>query len=521
MATGDGPGWPREIELKLALAPRDHRTVFAHPLVRRRMAGRPRRRRLETRYFDTPERLLWARGAAFRVRRSEEGFEQTLKLAEAGGGALADRLEWSCPVEDFLPRPELLPAELAARAGLVPGAALVPLFETRFLRRSGLLRWRAVPGGLVELEVALDHGWILAGDRRERISELELEVRRGPAAAAFGLAEALGRAVPLRPSIADKAMRGHMLGGAPPPPFHAVRPSLEPSIAGGAAFRRLMQTVLAHWLASEVALRHGADAEAVHQLRVAMRRAVVALALFRDLLPAAAGQSFRGRIKGVLGGLAEMRELDVIVAELLGPLPAEEETGLPALAERLERARVRARGAVNGLLASPAYGGLLLELASWLEREGWREGAEPALLLRQDLPVGEHAARMLDRSWKRLARAGRRASELDVAGRHALRLAAKRMRYATDFFAPLYPARKTEAWLRRLRRLQNLLGEDSDLASARVLLARLVAATPRARREPLAAAAGFVLGWHRHRLADLPERLDRELAKLRELSRFW
>ncbi len=521
MATGRELRWPREIELKLALAPRDHRAVLDHPLVRERLEGRPRRRLLESRYFDTPERGLWARGAAFRVRRIGHDFVQTVKLADLPRGALADRLEWSCPVEDFAPRPDLLPAELAERIGLGADAVLEPLFETRFLRRTARLRWREAVGGLVELELALDRGTIIAGERRERISELELELRRGSRRAAFALAEALRATVPLRLSVADKAARGHALAGWSPPPGRAVRPPLLPTMSAMAAFAGLLHAVLAHWLASETAVQRSEDGEAVHQLRVALRRGVVAFALFRPLLPAAAHQRWREAMKGVLGGLAELRELDVVHAELLATAEAPEEEGLGLLAERLARARLRARAAVRKMLAAQAHGDLLLELAAWLEREGWREEADTRLLLRQDLPVADHAARMLARTHKRLLRAGRDAGALDTAGRHELRLAAKRMRYAVDFFAPLYPERKREPWSRRLRRLQDLLGEDNDLASARHLFAKVIAAAPKRERTALARAAGFVLGWHRHRLAALPHKLEKEVARLGALGRFW
>ncbi len=521
MATGRELRWPREIELKLALAPRDHKAVFDHPLVRKRLADRPRRQLLESRYFDTPERGLRAQGAVFRVRRTGGGFVQTVKLTDLPRGALADRLEWSCPVESFAPRPDLLPAALAARIGLTGDTALEPLFETRFLRRTALLRWREAVGGPVELELALDRGAIIAGERRERISELELELRRGPRRAAFALAEALRRTVPLRLSAVDKAARSHVLAGWSPPPGRASRPPLEPTMSSMAAFARLLHAVLGHWLASEMAVHHSEDSEAVHQLRVALRRGVIAFALFRPLLPAAAHQRWREAMKGVLGSLAEMRELDVVHAELLATTGAPEEEGLGLLAERLDRMRVRARAATRKMLAAQDHGDLLLGLAAWLEREGWREDADTALLLRQDLPVVDHAARMLTRTHKRLARAGRDPGELDTAGRHELRLAAKRMRYAVEFFAPLYPGHRREPWSRRLRRLQDLLGEDNDLAAARQLLVRVVAAAPKRERTALARAAGFVLGWHRHRLRTLPRRLEKELDRLGSLRRYW
>ena len=48
-------------------------------------------RRLETVYYDTPERLLFQRGMSLRVRRSGKHFIQTLKLLPDIGRPLARR----------------------------------------------------------------------------------------------------------------------------------------------------------------------------------------------------------------------------------------------------------------------------------------------------------------------------------------------------------------------------------------------------------------------------------------------
>jgi CHAD domain-containing protein len=49
----------------------------------------------------------------------------------------------------------------------------------------------------------------------------------------------------------------------------------------------------------------------------------------------------------------------------------------------------------------------------------------------------------------------------------------KRLRYACEFFAPCFPARAVERYLRRLRALQELLGELNDVAVGRELLVKL------------------------------------------------
>src|SRR5258707_12174439 len=74
------PGEQAEIELKL-LAP--HGTLEKlreAPVIVQHARNRGAFRRLETVYYDTPERLLFQHGMSLPVRRSGKKFIQTLKL---------------------------------------------------------------------------------------------------------------------------------------------------------------------------------------------------------------------------------------------------------------------------------------------------------------------------------------------------------------------------------------------------------------------------------------------------------
>ena len=57
--------------------------------------------------------------------------------------------------------------------------------------------------------------------------------------------------------------------------------------------------------------------------------------------------------------------------------------------------------------------------------------------------------------------------------RHKLRVRAKRLRYASEFFAPLFKASGRKAFLASLKRMQDELGELNDVAMARERLPRL------------------------------------------------
>lgn len=205
-----------EQELKLALRPADVPGAIA---CLDRVAGGPGRDiTLENVYFDTPDCALARERSAIRLRKTREGWLQTLKAGGGASGGLHSRHEWEMPVAG----PELEATTLlAACAGHPIGAAmhtllprLIPMFRTDFTRRIWLLTHTGA-----KIEAALDRGEITAtvngAVRSAPICEIELELLSGDASALLRMAAILRASVPeLRPDNASKAQRGYTLRGA-------------------------------------------------------------------------------------------------------------------------------------------------------------------------------------------------------------------------------------------------------------------------------------------------------------------
>jgi CHAD domain-containing protein len=89
--------------------------------------------------------------------------------------------------------------------------------------------------------------------------------------------------------------------------------------------------------------------------------------------------------------------------------------------------------------------------------------------------VGEHAAKLLSRGRKRIREGGADLRALDAKKRHKLRISAKNLRYAVEFFAGAFPgeenASRREAALTALKELQDQLGALNDLAQREALVA--------------------------------------------------
>jgi CHAD domain-containing protein len=100
----------------------------------------------------------------------------------------------------------------------------------------------------------------------------------------------------------------------------------------------------------------------------------------------------------------------------------------------------------------------------------WNERASPAANARRDLP--RLTADFFQQV--RVALAARPSPEQ----LHRVRLAAKRIRYTLELFRPCYGP-GLEVRIESLRKLQQVLGEINDCASARRLLAEIIPVFPR------------------------------------------
>lgn len=523
------PRADREIELKLVVEPEDLDRL-AERLKRAPDAfAAPSPQRLESRYFDTPDRRLMARGVALRVRAVDGRFIQTLKARTGEGGAHTVRGEWECEVEAMQPALDRLGDPQALdRLGLVLPEELQPIFTTTIERRLVLVE-QAVPSSPPAIiEVAFDRGTITADGQSEPITELELELKAGPPQGLYRLLRDLRHWAPVTIAVADKAQRGYRLAtGAPPPAIRATRPDLDPKTTVGDALAAILANCLGQWLANIAAASDGRDIEGVHQLRVAVRRLRSALSLFADALDRDDRRTWNSRLKAVLAATGPARELDVFLAETLpviadamaGPEPA----ALAAVRAQVEPARVEAYAAARTYLAGRDHAELVLDFADWLAFEGWTRETSAETRALQASPLVDLARRLLERRHKRVRKLGRGFAELDDAGRHEVRLALKKLRYGVEFLSGLFPGKAARRFGKAAAALQEVLGDLNDRAECRELLMglRSAGALPMARQLDLERGIGFILGWQAEGLGTARRQSEKRWRKFIAQVRFW
>lgn len=493
-----------EVEIKLSLPESAHRAFLRHPLLK--SAEKLPARKLVNIYYDTPDLALHRQGIALRTRRMGRGWVQTVKCAGTASGGLAVRPEWEQPYSgrfDFtgIDDPEV--RDLLERHRIQ--SHLEPAFETVFTRST----WRLRPARGASVLLMRDRGRIEAGGKCEALSEIEIELEQGQVHALFDVALALAADLPLRPEILSKAERGYRLRletplrpvKATPSPLHATQSPQD-------AFHSIAAACIAQLQMNELGAGEE-DAEFIHQMRVALRRFRSALRTFRPVLPEGFEQVVVPLVRDLARALGGARDWDVLAEKIVGPARSAfaGDARLDALDAAVGRARQQAREAARQALAAPAHAVFLLDLAARLHLA--RNGpAEEAL--------ATFAARRLSRLHKKALALAAAAQEADPASLHALRIGVKRLRYAMEFFAPLYRERNVRNTLDSLTSLQDTLGALNDLSRAGTLLMQCMDSDPQLRE-----AIALTGGWHGPRHAVLRRLTLQGIRRLRKLEPFW
>jgi CHAD domain-containing protein len=202
-----------------------------------------------------------------------------------------------------------------------------------------------------------------------------------------------------------------------------------------------------------------ANAGAVHDLRVAIRRFTQAVAVCQPYLHASQMRKNRKRLKKVMAGAGEVRNCDVALKFV---------------------ARFRALNAVHlrsklQTHRKESVSGLVAELRKWTDRRmsvKWRAVFDAAPADSGEHAVQEVARRALSRIAKDFQKQGNEASSSEVSPTclHRFRIVAKKFRYALEMFQPVYGT-SLDPIIQNIKRLSALLGDINDCVTVGAMVA--------------------------------------------------
>ncbi|HEY2021083.1 CHAD domain-containing protein [Paraburkholderia sp.] len=505
-----------ERELKLRVAIEDFDKLRRAPVLAQSKSATHAPRLLTSTYFDTPELAFHWCKASLRVRAVGNERVQTLKLEGSVQAGLFDRDEFEMPVDSDTPDLKLLQDQIPTDTDCgrlirdeAAAARLKPVFVTRINRSSIPLR---LPSG-DELEVALDEGTIDADTGSVPIAALELELRHGQAESLYGVALELLETVPLRVDHLSKADLGYELlvaehsDAVKAQPVHLTRrDSVED------AFCSIARNCLDQVHANERGVVSGHDPSSVHQTRVGLRRLRSALDLFAKVIPAYPGLD--DELRWIASELGTARDWEVLAGSTLEHAAATGDADeiLPAR-QACEHIAVNHRQRAAAAVESVRYTRLVLQLALWLNRKGWQDGMSDKQRHGIGKAAGKFAAEVVRRRHRKLIKRGKRLADIDDHRRHRARIAAKKLRYATEFFASLFARRAVRHYVDVLTALQDDLGWRNDAVVADQLLKLLPRTSPEA-----APGAAFARGYLASRVAADHQTLKKRWKTFRRLS---
>lgn len=465
----------KEMELKLTCNLSDLTSLRQWP---RLMVALKAGDDLESVYFDTVDHVLQKSGYVLRVRKTLAGYVQT---AKGDGDGLIERDEWERPIASSMPDLDALKrTPLKALLGKEP--KLLPQFAV-FIERATC----TIQQGVSQIEVALDHGRVTMlddedGSTPENICEVELELKRGNAADLFALAREIGSQVPVRLGVRSKAERGFELDRSDRGGAQKAEPvALSAEMSAADAFRAVAHACLRHMRVNEDILLEGRDPDALHQTRVAIRRLRSAFSLFGVLLrDDAQFETIQADLKRLSAPLGTARNLDVF---LLKTLPAErlrnlDHVDILNLEKQLEMDRTAAYAVVDERLRSEEWRRFCINLVAWINAGSWLNSSDAEA---RGEPLAAFATRVLDKRRLQVKKRGRNLSDLSPEARHQVRIAAKKLRYGTEFFSAAFsgkrPSKRYLKFAAALSDLQDALGALNDIVTGHELLEAVAGAS--------------------------------------------
>src|SRR5262245_49061299 len=268
-----------------------------------------------------------------------------------------------------------------------------------------------------------------------------------------------------------------------------------------------------------------ADPEGVHQMRVGIRRLRAAMSLFKDLLEDDQTAAIKAELKWLTGELGPAREFEVLTERVIEPLKKKHRMlrdGVPSFSTTLARKYKKSLARAKHAVTSARFRALTFEVANWLELGRWIKPEDDLVRSRGEVPIDDFAAEQLQRRYRKVRKRGKKLARLGAKKRHKLRIQAKKLRYASEFFEELFQSKKARRRQKKfrsaLKRLQDGLGDLNDIAVDERLLAKAGRKAGRSRR---AFAAGLLTGRDEARENEAMSAALRGYAKLMNARTFW
>jgi triphosphatase len=410
-------------------------------------------------YYDTPSGCLWQAGLACRRRLINNEEKLEIKLQPKKTDALfCSRCEWSLkpapPQREFSEKHfrRFIESELE----LTVPDKLKPIALINSERNQWQITFKDCHCELSSDTVTAS----IPGETSKKLhfNELELELLNPGREAETDfhiLGKALQERFQLKASETSKLERTLTFFNCNP--CRHLKPGYQPDEPTALVIPLILHYYFEIMLSNEGGTRLGLDSEALHDMRVAIRKLRTTLTVFGPSIPRTGSWQVRRNLKWIADLLGAVRDCDVLrewlnsnpkFAELLPPLEKLRAAHRDRLLFQLSQRRYRQFTTV----IMPRF--LQQSFATRLNR---RYAARPVL---------KFAEASLTRRFKNAERNVKQAlnSFTTISDRelHQLRITFKKLRYSLEYFAPLYDSRQLRELSRKFQEIQDKLGAFVD-----------------------------------------------------------
>ncbi len=252
--------------------------------------------------------------------------------------------------------------------------------------------------------------------------------------------------------------------------------TFEPDMRAEHAVRTILAFLLDIVRQNRPGILHDIDTEFLHDFRVAVRRARSLLGQLPKVLPVRLTKHLRADLS-FLGSLTNhLRDLDVLLlhqADYLAAMPPDLRPDMEPLFRAVQHERYATHHRLVEALNAPQSEAILQRWESATtetKAQGPQAKRKLAKLVRK--AIRRQCQRML------IATPPDTLKDGAPEQLHRLRIACKKLRYMFEFFASAFPQEMTAEPIRRLRTLQDVLGQLNDLDVQRKMLRELARAVP-------------------------------------------
>lgn len=414
--------------------------------------------RLDATYHDTADLRLARWGITLRHRTGEGDDRWTLKLPKSSSASMLVRDEI-----DVAGAPRAVPAEIRAQVtAWVRSSQLEPVARLQTLRSRTLLRdgHGKQLAEIVDDEVSVLDGRHVALRFREVEAELTGEADERLLEEIVGRLRAAGAGAPDPTAKVVRALGPRALS-----PPELVVPELDADATAADVLRAGIAKAVLRVLQNDAGVRLTDDVESVHQARVGTRRLRSDLRTFAPLVDTTWSDALRAELSWFADLLGAVRDADVLIERIerdLEGLSRSDAAHAGAIQSRLGSQRDAARVVLRDAMGSDRYVALLDRMVN--------TALDPKVLPKATGPAATLLPRLAAKPWDALAKAVKKAGN-DPADEvlHAIRIRAKRARYAADV-AALVIGKPAARFADAVAGVQEVLGDHQDACVRRAWL---------------------------------------------------